>query len=491
MAVFFIYSRRIRTGASAFSRGQGVAAAIPDTRFADIGGVDEVVAELAEVGDFLKHPERFVASGARAPRGFLLTGPPGTGKTMLARAVAGEAGVPFFAMSGSDFVETFAGVGAARVRRIFELARKQGQAIIFIDEIDAVGKSRGGQGGGDTDERERTLNQLLVEMDGFTESSVIVLAATNRGDLLDPALLRPGRFDRTIPVPPPDRRGRTRILELVGRRHDFGPDVDFVALARRTSGMTGADLAAMVNESALEATRSGVAVISAEHLESALATTVLGRERRSVVISMRDRSISAWHEAGHAVCALLVPYADDPVQVTIVPRGGTGGTTWLIEGDDLLVTRTQAQAALIVAMGGRAGEEMLLEGDYTSGSSQDFAGARSLATQMVIRFAMGAGGVAHAGRSVGDEPSHDARAAIDELLEDSMLAARALIQSSSLLLETIAAELVDEETLDGKRLEVLRQLYGPHDLSIERRRQAVPVAQERERRRGQTMSVDE
>jgi cell division protease FtsH len=490
MVVFFVYTRRMRTGASAFSRGRGTASAVPDTRFADIGGVDEVVAELAEVGDFLRHPERFAASGARAPRGFLLTGPPGTGKTMLARAVAGEAGVPFFALSGSDFVETFAGVGAARVRKIFQLARKEDQAIVFIDEIDAVGKSRGPGRGGDADEQERTLNQLLVEMDGFTQSSVIVLAATNRADLLDAALLRPGRFDRTISVPPPDRRGRTSILMLAGRRHAFASDVDFVALARRTSGMTGADLAALVNEAALEATRSGVGIISADHVEAALSTSVLGRARRSAVVSMRDRSISAWHEAGHAVCALLVPYADDPVQVTIVPRGGSGGTTWLVEGDDVLVTRTQAQARLIVAMGGSAGEEVLLEGDFTSGPSQDYVGARALATQMVTRLAMGSRGVAHAGWSLADQPS-GVIAAVDELLADSMLAARALLQSAPLLLEMVAAELVDEETLDGKQLQKLRQMYSPPGLHPDRRQHVVPVDRNRERRRGQTMSVDE
>ena len=383
---------------------------------------------------------------------------------MLARAVAGEAGVAFFALSGSDFVDTFVGIGAARVRRVFDLARKQGKAIVFIDEIDAVGKSRSaGHGGADTDERDRTLNQLLVEMDGFTQSNLIVLAATNRADLLDPALLRPGRFDRTIAVAPPDRRGRTRILELTGRRHQFGPDVDFVELARRTPGMTGADLCAMVNEAALEATRSGVGVINADHLESALATTVLGRERPTAVISERDRRISAWHEAGHAVCALLIPHADDPVQVTIVPRGGTAGTTWLVAGDDLLVTRSQARAGLMVAMGGRAAEEVLLDGDFTSGPSHDYVAARTLATQMVTRFGMGTTGVAYVGLDAAETLRGDVQEAVNGLLEDSLVGARAILHASEALVRAIAVELLDEETLKAVRLHELRRAFeaGP------------------------------
>ena len=460
VVIVLIYTRRVRSGASAFAKGRRLVAEVPDTRFADIGGVDEVVAELAEIADFLNHPERFIASGARAPRGVLLTGPPGTGKTMLARAVAGEAGVPFFALSGSDFLETFVGVGAARLRRVFELARKGTRGIIFIDEIDAVGKSRSAaHGGGDTDERERTLNQLLVEMDGFNQSGVIVLAATNRIDLLDPALLRAGRFDRTIVVGPPDRRGRTKILELAARRHRFGTDVDFVELARRTSGMTGADLGALVNEAALEATRSGVGVIVAAHLESALATNVLGRERRSVVVSERDRRVSAWHEAGHAVCALLDPDADDPVHVTIVPRSGAGGSTWMVTGEDLLITRSQALARLVVAMGGRAAEEILLNGDFTSGASHDYAGARTLATHMVARYGMGSMGVAHVGLDVADYPPREFVHAVNQLLENALTQARALVRTSPALLQAITAELLDDETLKAGRLDELRRCF--------------------------------
>ena len=455
VGVFFLYLRRVRSGASAFGKGRAKAAEPPTARFSDIGGLDEVVAELAEVRDFLQHAERFAASGARAPQGFLLVGPPGTGKTMLARALAGESGVPFFAMSGSDFVETFAGVGAARVRRLFELARKHDKAVIFIDEIDAVGKSRSSAPGGDTDERERTLNQLLVEMDGFTTSSVLVLAATNRADLLDPALLRPGRFDRTIQVPLPDRRGRTRILELLAEKHQMAPDVDFVELARRTSGMTGAQLAALVNEAALAATRAGQSVVSAHDMNAALATIVLGRERPSALVTERDRRIVAWHESGHALCALLLDDIDDPVQVTIVPRGGAGGATWLITGDDQLVSRSQARARLVVAMGGRGAEELLLDGDFTSGASQDYAGARALATSMVTRFGMGQRGVAHVGYAPGEPLPEEVAAAVNDLLEDSLAAARALLFPAAPLLEAVAAELLVDETVFLPRLRTL------------------------------------
>ena len=459
VGAFLLYVARIRSGASAFGKGRGLAAETPTARFSDIGGLDEVVAELAEVRDLLQHAERFAASGARAPRGFLLTGPPGTGKTMLARALAGESGVPFFAMSGSDFVETFAGVGAARVRRLFELARKHDKAVIFIDEIDAVGKSRSAATGGDTDERERTLNQLLVEMDGFTTSSVLVLAATNRADLLDPALLRPGRFDRTIHVPLPDRRGRTRILELLAARHDIAPDVDFVELARRTSGMSGAQLGALVNEAALAAARAGQSVVSAHDMDAALATVVLGRERPSALVTERDRRIVAWHESGHAVCAVLLDDVDDPVQVTIVPRGGAGGATWLTEGDDQLVSRSQAQARLIVAMGGRSAEELLLDGDFTSGASQDYAGARALATSMVTRFGMGHRGVAHVGYAPGEPLPQEVEAAVNDLLEDSLAAARALLFPASALLGAVAAELLVDETVALARLRTLVEAW--------------------------------
>ena len=469
VGIVVLYMRHMRSGASAFARGRGREAEVPATRFSDVGGMDEVVAELAEARDFLVHPEHFAASGARAPRGFLLTGPPGTGKTLLARAVAGEAGVPFFAMSGSDFVETFAGVGAARVRRLFQSARKHERAIVFIDEIDAVGKSRNAGGGADSDERERTLNQLLVEMDGFTASNVIVLAATNRADLLDPALLRPGRFDRTILVPPPDRRGRTRILEIMAARHELADDVDFVALARRTPGMTGADLGALVNEAALEAARDARHIVTADDLEAALATTVLGRERPSAMMTDRDRRIVAWHEAGHAVCALLLPGASDPVQVTIVSRGASGGATWLAGDDDQLISRSHAHAQLVVAMGGRSAEEILLDGDFTSGPSHDYAAARNLALNMVTRFGMSDRGVVHVGYDTTTGPSHEVDRAINDLLVDSLVAARALLHRAGDLLGAVAAELLAEETVHLDRLRSLAAECGHDEPGSERR----------------------
>ena len=461
VAAFLLYTR-FRSGSS-FGRGRQLRAAVPDTRFADIAGVDEVVAEVAEIVDFLRDPTRFTRSGARPPRGVLLTGPPGTGKTMIARAVAGESGVPFFAMSGSDFVETYAGVGAARVRRVFQIARKQPKAIVFIDEIDAVGKSRhGGPSGGYVDERERTLNLLLVEMDGFEKSDVIVLAATNRADVLDPALLRPGRFDRTIAVPPPDRRGRTQILELMTRHRRLDPDVDLVELARQTPGLTGADLSALVNEAALEGARAGANVISRMHVERALGTTLLGRERPSALVSDQDRSITAWHEAGHATCALLLPEIDDPTQVSIVPRGVSGGATWLVPGDDRLLRRQQLSARLVVMMGGRAGEEVLLGGEFTNGPADDLRRARLLATEMAVRYGMAGDGVGHGGLA-GAELPPDALAETNMLLEDALRRARSLLATNEALLHQIAVELLDDETLHADRLRGLRNELGSLD----------------------------
>ena len=436
---------------------------VPDTRFADVAGVEEAVAEVKEIVEFLTDPDRFTAAGARMPRGVLLVGPPGTGKTLLARAVAGEAGVPFFALSGSDFVETFVGVGASRVRQVFTAARKHGRAIIFIDEIDAVGKARSSQSSGSgNEERENTLNQLLVEMDGFTDSGVIVLAATNRADVLDAALTRPGRFDRRVTVPAPDRVGRTKILELYARERRLDRDVDLVALARRTPGLTGADLALLMNEAALEAARNGSQTITNAHLQAALATAVMGRARVSAVVTERDRRITAWHEAGHAVAALLLPHADDPVSVTIVPRGQAGGVTWMGGNDNSFLTRSEAEARLVVAMAGRAAEEHHLDGDFTQGAASDFASATSLALSMVTEFGMSELGPTSRATyaQLGSGQADRIGEAVDRLLQQAIETARALIAANTPLLEDLVAELLREETVSGGQLSVLAGRYG-------------------------------
>ncbi|HVW34308.1 MAG TPA: AAA family ATPase, partial [Acidimicrobiia bacterium] len=378
------------SNAKAFTATKAELPEPPAARFEDVVGCDEAVEELSEIVSFLHDPSHFEAAGAKMPRGFLLVGPPGTGKTLLARAVAGEAGVPFYSAAGSDFSEMFVGVGAARVRDLFAKAKKTG-GIVFLDEIDSVGRARNGSapGGGSNDERESTLNALLVEMDGFAkDSNVVVIAATNRPDILDPALTRAGRFDRQVTVAPPDRRGRTRLLDLYSKDRSMGPDVDFVALARRTPGLTGADICNLVNQAALEAARDRRGVINASDFDEALATVMMGRARKSAVVTEMDRKVTAWHEAGHTVAALVLPDANDPVQVTIVPRGPAGGVTWMGGDDNSFMTRSQARAQLVVALGGRAAEELLLDGDFTQGASGDLQSATGLATQMVTRWGM-------------------------------------------------------------------------------------------------------
>ncbi|HVF18689.1 MAG TPA: ATP-dependent metallopeptidase FtsH/Yme1/Tma family protein [Mycobacteriales bacterium] len=452
---------RLRVGA--FARGRGELIEVPSTRFSDIAGADEAVLELEELVEVLHDPERYHEAGAKVPHGVLLVGPPGTGKTLLARAVAGEAGVPFFSISGSDFVETFVGVGASRVRAIFDRARKHGRAIIFIDEIDAVGKARGGGGGnGSADEREHTLNQLLVEMDGFTSSGVIVLAATNRNDVLDPALTRPGRFDRVVHVAAPDRKGRTKILELYAKARRMHRDVDLVALARRTPGMTGADLAQLVNAAALTAARESAPEITPSHLDDALATRVLGRERRSATLTDRDRRITAWHEAGHALAAMLLPDADDPVIVTIVPRGPAGGVTWMSGNDNALLTRREASARLVVAMGGRAAEELVLDGDFTQGAAGDFASATSLAWQMVTEYGMSTLGVTRLTPELlaAGTMADTVHATVDQMCTEALDLARALLLTHRPFLEAVAASLLVDETLDLSELRDLEARFG-------------------------------
>jgi cell division protease FtsH len=449
---------RWRLGPSAFPGARHKQAAPPSTRFTDVAGAEEITAELREVVEYLRAPDRFAHLGARAPKGVLLVGPPGTGKTLLARAVAGEAEVPFFALAGSDFIEKFVGVGAARVRTVFDAARKAGRAIVFIDELDAVGKRRGG-GLTTNDERENTLNQLLVEMDGFASSEIVVLAATNRPDTLDTALTRPGRFDRQVTVGAPDRGGREAILRLHLADRPLG-HVDLAQAARRTPGFTGADLANLVNQAALAAARDGSERIDQRHLDDAIATVMLGPERRSMEVLQRDREITAWHEAGHTVAAMVSPHAMDPAGVSIVPRGHAGGVTWMTGDDHQFLLAPQARAQLAVAMAGRAAEELVYGAAYTQGASGDLRSATDLATRMAAEFGMselvGPVHISEDDRRHG-ESADLVRRAVRQLLVEALDDARRLVVEHRELLTAIADALLEDETLDAAELTAIRE----------------------------------
>ncbi|MCG0239180.1 MAG: ATP-dependent zinc metalloprotease FtsH [Firmicutes bacterium] len=358
--------------------------------FDDVAGIDEVKEELAEIVDFLKHPKRYLELGARIPKGVLLYGPPGTGKTLLARAVAGEAGVPFFSISGSDFVEMFVGVGASRVRDLFEQAKKNAPCIIFIDEIDAVGRMRGAGYGGGHDEREQTLNQLLVEMDGFgVNEGIVVIAATNRPDVLDPALLRPGRFDRHIVIDRPDVKGRLEIFKVHARGKPLDDDVDLEVLAKRTPGFTGADIANLMNEAALLAARKRKRKISMEDLNQAIDRIIGGGpEKRSRILSEKEKRVTAWHEAGHAIVGAALKHCDPIYKVTIIPRGRALGITYSLPEDDrYLTSKPELLDKMAMALGGRAAEELVF-GDYTSGAQSDIEYVTRLARKMVTEWGM-------------------------------------------------------------------------------------------------------
>jgi cell division protease FtsH len=452
MFLYFLVIKRGGLGGLPFGKGRNTPVEVPETRFTDVAGSAEARRDLEEIVEFLSEPERFTAAGARMPHGYLLVGPPGTGKTLLARAVAGEAGVPFYAIAGSDLVEMFVGLGASRVRDLFSKAREGGKAIIFIDEIDAIGRSRsGGSNMQGNDEREQTLNSLLVEMDGFSKnSSIIVLAATNRPEILDSALMRPGRFDRKIVVTAPDKGGRIELLNLYLTGKNVDEDVNVEQVARQCVGMTGADIEQLVNEAALEAARDRRSVITGADLSGALGIAMLGRERTSAVLTDNDRTLVAWHEGGHTVAALCTPGADAPVTVSIIPRGPSGGATWMEGSEDEFLTKSGSKARLVVALAGRASEEILLDGDFTHGAHGDIASASSLATTMITKLGMGTGL-----RAIGDDTvmlggvSADAIGVeVNELLQEALDTARETLREHRGLLDVIVAELLARETLN-------------------------------------------
>lgn len=439
--------------------GRAARAETPDATFADVVGVDEALDDLREIVEILRHPEQYTAAGARVPKGVLLVGPPGTGKTLLAKAVAAEAGCPFFAVTGSDFVEVFVGVGARRIRGLFSAARRAERAVVFIDEIDAVGRARGnGPTNGAAEERESTLNALLTEMDGFTSGNIVVLAATNRVDILDTALTRAGRFDRHVQVPRPDRGGREALFRryLRDAHVDASFDLDQAAshFARRSTGLSGADIANLVNEAKLLAVRSNEGVVDLDVLSTALERISMGRERRSAVMTEFEKRIVAVHEAGHALCALVEPDVDDPMQVSIVPRGSAGGVTWLDPGEhEHFVTRRRMCSHLVVTMGGRAAEKLALDGDITQGASSDISAATAHATRMVCEYGMSEIGTIaiDPDRLAGEDAAH-VRSVVAALIAEAEARADAIVTEHRALLDRIADCLLEQETLGREQL---------------------------------------
>lgn len=459
--------------------------------FSDVAGADEAKEELQEVVEFLKEPEKFSGLGAKIPKGVLLFGSPGTGKTLLAKAVAGEAGVPFFSISGSDFVEMFVGVGASRVRDLFNNAKREAPCIVFIDEIDAVGRQRGAGVGGGHDEREQTLNQLLVEMDGFeTNEGIIVIAATNRPDILDPALLRPGRFDRQITVDRPDVKGREAILKVHTKDKPINEDVDLSILARRTPGFSGADLANLVNEAALLSARRNQKNVTMATMEEAIERVMAGPERKSKVMSDKERKLTAYHEGGHTLAGMKLPNADPVHKVTIIPRGRAGGYTLMLPQEDRSYeTRSQLRDQITTLLGGRVAEELILK-EISTGASNDIQRASQLARAMITQYGMseklgpinfgdGEGHQVFLGRELGQQRnySEEVAAEIDRevrrYIAEAYEACRKLLEENIDDLHAIAAALMEKETLHAKELEAI-----VHDTEAKRYGVAEPAEQE-------------
>lgn len=442
-------------------------------KFSDVAGCEEAIEDLKEIVEFLRSPARFERLGAKVPRGALLVGPPGTGKTLLAKAVAGEAGVPFFSAAGSDFVELYVGVGAKRIRELFAKANEAGRAIVFIDEIDAVGRVRSERpdaASGANVEQENTLISLLNELDGFKGTGVVVIGATNRADILDPALVRPGRLERRVHVPNPDRRGREHILKVHTVGKPLAKDVDLARVARRTPGTSGADLAHIANEAALEAARRELDEITQECFDDAVATVAMGRPRYSALVTEKDRRITAWHEAGHALAALLEEHADDPVAVSITPRGLAGGVTWMDGSDDQFMSRDRARAQLVVALAGRAGEELLLDGEFTQGAQSDLVSATHLAEAMVTRFGMTRRGLQVRNARFDGALDNASADMVDELLEQAMERSRSILSQNLVALESLAAALLEHDTLtaDEIRAAVAGRVITPKPRPVRR-----------------------
>ena len=469
MVIFTVIVLRQTTGGgkmNTFSRANVRQQTGKKVTFEDVAGADEEKQELVEIVDYLKNPGKYREIGARVPKGVLLVGPPGTGKTLLAKAVAGEAGAPFFSISGSDFVEMYVGVGASRVRDLFDQAKKHTPSIIFIDEIDAVGRQRGAGLGGGHDEREQTLNQLLVEMDGFTENeNIIVMAATNRRDILDPALLRPGRFDRQVVVSYPDIKGREEILKVHTRNKNIGPDVDLKTIAATTAGFTGADLENLVNEAALLAARNNRKAVTKVDIEEATIKVVAGPEKKSRIVSPEDKRITAYHEAGHAVTTMFCPTQDKVHQVSIIQRGMAAGFTMhLPEKDNSHVTKKRMEESIIVLLGGRAAEKLILD-DITTGASNDIERATSVARDMVTRYGFSEklGPILYGsendevflgrdyghGKNYSENVASEIDAEIRELIETGYEKAKDILTVHGDLLELCAQYLIKHEKLDG------------------------------------------